>query len=207
MTLPNQLTVLRMALTPVFALTLMQNELHFKYSALIIFIVAALTDWYDGYVARKHNSMSRAGKYLDPLADKILVSTAFLIFALLDYMPFWMFWIIFLRDLVITLFRWYAVSTGRKFETSNYAKWKTASQMFAIYFLLIWIILEKQYITGFNDPAILRLVIEWDLIWTITFLVTIYTLLTGIIYLFENRQHLKSLAIACYRVFVPTNVR
>lgn len=207
MTLPNQLTVLRMALTPVFAFALIQNELHFKYAALGIFIFAALTDWYDGYIARKHNAMSQAGKYLDPLADKILVSTAFFIFAFLNYMPFWMFWIIVLRDAVITLLRWYAVSAGKKFETTIYAKWKTAAQMFVIYFLLIWIILEKKYLVGINEPKVLHLVIEWDLVWSITLLVTVYTLLTGIIYLFENQGHLKNFAIACYRVFVPTNVR
>ncbi len=206
MTLPNQLTVLRIALTPVFAFALIQNELYFKYAALAVFVVAALTDWYDGYVARKHNAISQAGKYLDPLADKLLVSTAFFLFAFLNYMPFWMFWIIVLRDVSITLLRWYAVNTGKQFETSNYAKWKTAAQMVVIHLLLIWSIVEKQFITDVNTPTVLHFVSDLDLIWNITFFVTAYTLLTGIIYLFENRSHLKSLAIACYRVFVTTNV-
>ncbi len=207
MTLPNQLTVLRMVLTPIFAFAFIQTELYFKYAALTVFVIAALTDWYDGYVARKHNAISQTGKYLDPLADKLLVSTAFFLFAFLNYIPFWMVWIIVLRDVSITLLRWYALNTGKQFETSTNAKWKTTAQMVIIHLLLIWSIVETQFLTGINAPTILQLVIDWELIWYLTFFVTAYTLLTGIIYLFENRGHLKSLAVTCYRVFVPTNVQ
>ncbi len=205
MSLPNQLTVLRMILTPVFAVVLTYNGLHFKYVAFGIFLIASLTDWYDGYAARKLGKTTETGKYLDPLADKLLVSTAFGIFAYLQVIPVWMFFVIAFRDIVITALRAYAISTNKEFETSSLAKWKTASQMTAIYFLLIWIIAREQ--VGAGSSAFLNFVEELNLVWGVMLFVTLYTLATGVLYAIENRSHLKSLAIACYRVFVPTNVR
>ena len=207
MTLPNQLTILRIILTPVFAVTLMRDEMYFKYISLIIFIVASLTDWYDGYVARKFGVTTETGKYLDPLADKLLITTSFAIFAHLNYIALWMFWVIALRDVAITGLRWYATTTNKKFETNNFAKWKTATQMLTIYLLLFWIILEQKYASLEDVPTSILAIQDWNVIWNIMLFVTLYTLLSGMLYLFENRSLLKSLAIACYRVFVPTNVR
>lgn len=203
MSRPNQLTVLRMALTPAFAVTLTYEETYWKYVAFGIFILAALTDWYDGYVARKDGTATQTGKYLDPLADKLLVSTAFGIFAFaLEIMPIWMFLVVVSRDIMITALRAYAITTGKVFETNSFAKWKTACQMGCIFVLLLLILAEQ----GF-DSLILQKIEAWGLVWNMMFLVTVYTLTTGIIYLYENRPLLKSLAIAFYRVFVPTNVR
>ena len=203
MSLPNQLTVLRMALTPVFAVVLTVQESNWTYVAFGLFVLASLTDWYDGHVARKYGTVTETGKYLDPLADKLLVSTAFGIFAFsLEIMPIWMFFIIVGRDLLITAFRAYAISTSKRFETSNFAKWKTAAQMACIYVLLLLIIAQR----GF-ESIILQKIEAWDVVWNMMFVVTMYTLATGVIYLYENRALLKDLAVACYRVFVPTNVR
>jgi CDP-diacylglycerol--glycerol-3-phosphate 3-phosphatidyltransferase len=207
MSLPNQLTVLRIILTPLFAAVLMFENLFFKYLSLFIFILASLTDWYDGYFARKHGIVTSAGKYLDPLADKLLISTAFGIFTFLGYVPLWMFVVIALRDILITGLRSYAISRGKPFATSIWAKWKTATQMFAIYCLFIWMIIESKYAQEINAPALLTTIRHWDLIGKLMLIVTIYTVTTGVSYLYENWQHLKSLAVAFYRVFVPTNVR
>lgn len=207
MSLPNRLTVLRIVLTPLFAVVLIFENLYFKYLSLFIFILASLTDWYDGYFARKHGSITSAGKYLDPLADKLLISTAFGIFTFLGYVPLWMFVVIALRDILITGLRSYAISRGEVFATSIWAKWKTATQMFAIYCLFIWMIAESRYSNEIAAPAFLTKIKEWDLMGKLMLFVTIYTVTTGVSYLYENRQHLKSLAVAFYRVFVPTDVR
>lgn len=203
MSKPNQLTTLRILLTPVLALALLYEE---NVWALAIFIAAALTDWYDGYIARNFGGATRTGKYLDPLADKLLVMTAFGIFTYLDYVPVWMFWVIALRDILITALRAYAMSTGKQFETSGLAKWKTASQMLAIFLLLLWILAQQKYV-GEEAPVAIQKIQDWNLIWSMILLVTLYTLYTGIRYLLDNPSHLKSLATAFYRVFVPTNVR
>jgi CDP-diacylglycerol--glycerol-3-phosphate 3-phosphatidyltransferase len=206
MSLPNQLTVLRIALTPLLAVFLTLEDLTSKYIAFGIFILATMTDWYDGYIARKYGSTTVTGKYLDPLADKLLVSTVFGVFTYLGAIPFWMFAIIVLRDIVITGLRAYAHSKGKLFETSNIAKWKTASQMLAIYFLFFDLIFSAAY-RGEAAPALLTYVEDANLLWNYMLFVTLYTLATGISYLYDNRHHLKSLAIDFYRVFIPTNVR
>jgi len=207
MSFPNQLTVLRMMLTPVLAVVITIDDLRFKYLALAIFMLAAFTDWYDGYAARKLNKRTKTGKYLDPLADKLLVSTILGVFAFLQYIPVWMFLAIGLRDILITALRAYVISTRKSFETSNFAKWKTASQMATIFFLLVWSLLQQQAQAGGPLHNIVSFVEEWNLVWSTMLFVTVYTVMTGVMYLVENRHHLKSLAIAFYRVFVPTNVR
>lgn len=205
MSLPNQLTVLRIVLTPLFAVFLTFQAITFKYVAFFIFFLASLTDWYDGYLARKSDKITSTGKYLDPLADKLLVSTAFGVFYYLGYVEFWMFVAIALRDIIITALRSYAISKGHPIETSNFAKWKTASQMVAIYLLFIWMIAKALYVD--KPTVVITFVEQYSLIYNIMLFVTLYTVTSGVSYLVDNRGHLKSLAIAFYRVFVPTNVR
>jgi CDP-diacylglycerol--glycerol-3-phosphate 3-phosphatidyltransferase len=207
MSLPNQLTVLRIVLTPLFAVALLFDSVYFKYIAFFIFFLATLTDWYDGYVARKYGSITSTGKYLDPLADKLLVTTAFGMFTYLGYMHLWMFMVIALRDVIITGLRAYALSKGKLFETSNFAKWKTACQMAAIYVLFIYMIIKETAAVRPEEPVLLAEIEKSNLIWSLMLFVTLYTLATGFSYLFDNRHHLKSLAIAFYRTIVPTNVR
>jgi CDP-diacylglycerol--glycerol-3-phosphate 3-phosphatidyltransferase len=179
------------------------EALHYKYIAFSLFVLASLTDWYDGYIARKYGNITSTGKYLDPLADKLLISTTFGVFVYLGHVEFWMFLVIALRDILITALRSYAISTNKPFATSSLAKWKTAFQMFAIYLILIWIIAESQS----QQPVALAFIAEWKLRESLMWLVTFFTIATGVSYMYVNRSHLKSLAIACYRVFVPTNVR
>ncbi|HEX9655221.1 MAG TPA: CDP-diacylglycerol--glycerol-3-phosphate 3-phosphatidyltransferase [bacterium] len=207
MALPNQLTVLRIALTPVFAVSLTFEALWIRYLSLSIFFLASLTDWYDGYVARKHGNITNIGRYLDPLADKLLISTAFGMFSYLGLVQFWMFAVIAFRDFLITGLRSYALHLNKPFVTSNFAKWKTFCQMLAIYFVLIWLIVKETHQTGEPIPALMQDIENWDVIGKMMLFVTFFTLATGVSYLFDNRRHLKSIAISFYRVFVPTNVR
>ena len=105
MTLPNQLTILRIILTPVFLFFFLSPDPLSKQISLGIYIIAALTDWYDGWLARKFNYITTWGKFWDPLADKILTSAAFIGFAILGIVPLWMVIIIMLRDFIVTGFR------------------------------------------------------------------------------------------------------
>jgi CDP-diacylglycerol--glycerol-3-phosphate 3-phosphatidyltransferase len=207
MSLPNRLTVLRIILTPLFVLALFFENLYLKYLSLFIFILASLTDWYDGYFARKYNTVTVTGKYLDPLADKLLISTAFGVFTFFGYVQLWMFVVIASRDILITALRSYAISKGESFATSAWAKWKTFSQMVAIYFIFIWIIATSTFSQEKVAPLILSKIESWDVLGKLMLFVTLFTLATGVSYLYENRGHLKGLAIACFRVFVPNNVR
>lgn len=207
MSLPNQVTVLRILLTPLFALVLVLEGVFYKYLSLLIFTLAVLSDWYDGYIARKSGKVTPTGKYLDPLADKLLITTAFGLFTFIGYVKLWMFVTMGLRDLVVTALRSYAISTGKPFHTNTLAKWKTFSQMLAIYAIFFWMILESSLGQSGALSGWLLHVQAWNLVDKLVLFVTLFTVATGVNYLYENRHHLKGLAMACYRVFVPTNVR
>src|SRR6266850_7243151 len=102
MSIPNSLTVLRILLTPLFLILLFSESSFLKQLALLVYIVAALTDWYDGWVARRYGYVTRWGKFLDPLADKILAAAALFAFVCLKLVDAWMVWVIIARDLIIT---------------------------------------------------------------------------------------------------------
>ncbi len=140
MTLPNQLTVLRIILSPVFLYLFLSDDLLFNIISVAVYIIAALSDWYDGWLARKFNYITSWGKFWDPLADKILTSAAFIGFALVSLIPYWMVAIIVGRDISVTLLRVYADKKEFKFSTSFYAKWKTLLQMVFLYYLLIFFV-------------------------------------------------------------------
>jgi CDP-diacylglycerol--glycerol-3-phosphate 3-phosphatidyltransferase len=193
MTLPNQLTILRIVLTPVFLyLFLSSNPLLIQIS-LAVFIIAALTDWYDGWLARKFNYITDWGKFWDPLADKILTSAAFIGFVFVGLLPLWMVLLIIARDLLITLLRVYAESRGFNFVTSYYAKWKTLLQMvFLYYLLLLYVGLHTKEIY-LNYQNILNYLINKDLIYLVMLLITVITVHSGITYLLKNKHLIAKL--------------
>lgn len=135
--LPNQLTLLRVLLTPVFVVFLMSASTLYLQLSLVIFIVAALTDWYDGWIARKMGYTTRWGKFLDPLADKVLSSTALLAFVGLNLIDGWMVWIVIIRDFLITGLRTYAEYLDKPIVTTKGAQAKTFGQFVVIYYILI----------------------------------------------------------------------
>lgn len=203
MTLPNYLTVLRMFLTPVLAVTLVSERLN---TSLYLFILAGLTDWFDGYLARRSNNVTAVGKMLDPLADKLLVTTVLGVFVAKGYFPLWMFLVILIRDVLITVLRQYALSKHQPLKTTRMAKWKTATQMTAIYFILIWRIAVVNVSESPVALSLLEQIERLNLVYALMLFVTLFTLASGLTYLVENRRLLKNLAVAFYRVFVPTNV-
>lgn len=198
--LPNQLTILRMVLTPLLLYVLSKDGLTERYLSFLIFLIASLTDWYDGYVARRFGVSSKWGKFLDPLADKILVLSTFFALAAKGLIATWMVMAMAIRDLAVTGLRAYAWWKRQPVITSAAAKWKTASQMTALFLLLIFWILEKQ------APGWLPHENGVTLIDRMIFVVTLITIATGLQYFVENWRHLKSLALAFYRVFMPSNL-
>ena len=154
--------------------------------ALFIFLVASITDAYDGYYARKYNEITIEGKFLDPLADKILVSSAFISFALLGIIDFWMVGIIIFRDLFVTGLRMAMEQRGKTMVTSLIAKLKTSAQMIIITFILI--ILGLKGLSLAWAMPVLDIVKEYKIIYNSTLFVTFFTGFTGLTYLFSNRK-------------------
>ncbi len=101
MVLPNQLTTLRIVLTPVFLFLFLSENPVLKQISLVVYIIAAITDWYDGWLARKFNYITTWGKFMDPLADKILTIMVIIYLYYYDILPSYYFWIIVLRDAII----------------------------------------------------------------------------------------------------------
>ncbi|MEK7818826.1 MAG: CDP-diacylglycerol--glycerol-3-phosphate 3-phosphatidyltransferase [Bacteroidota bacterium] len=189
---PNSVTFLRILLTPLFAFLFLENDFDSSFYALLTFIFAGITDWYDGWLARKWKYDSRFGNFFDPLADKILISTAFLLFSFKGYMPFWMTALIIFRDLLITFLRMISEYQSKPFNTSFFAKTKTALQMFSIYYVLCYHIISNspnlnKYFTNYMNPF------SPIILQSILFVVTIITAWTGFVYLSNNRNLIKSI--------------
>jgi len=193
MILPNQLTILRIILTPVFLFLFLYENQVLKEISLIIFLAAALTDWYDGWLARKFNYITSWGKFWDPLADKILTSSAFFGFAMVGLIANWMVWVIIFRDLLITLLRVFSDYRGFSFRTSIYAKIKTVLQMIFLYYLLIFFVLSKNDWVQSNYSNFISSLFDEDLLFFLSLFITVITFFTGLQYIFANKNLIKKL--------------
>ena len=191
MTLPNQLTILRIILSPLFLYFFLSEEVWMKHLSVVIYIIAALSDWYDGWLARKFNYITSWGKFWDPLADKILTSFAFIAFAFVDLIPLWMVLIIVGRDLLVTLLRVYADSKNFMFSTSYYAKWKTMLQMVFLYYLLILHVAKSTPEVFHKYKNLISLLLDENLIYGVALVVTLITLHSGYLYLRRNWSIIK----------------
>lgn len=193
MVLPNQLTVLRIILTPVFFILLLSGDVLLKQIALGIFLIAAITDWYDGWLARKFNYITNWGRVWDPLADKILTLAAFIALVILGQVELWMVTIILLRDIIITGIRIYSDYRNIAFPTSVYAKWKTFIQMVFLYYLLFVYVgsLTKEIYSG--NEKLFAILLNEKLIYFTMLFITLLTLHSGLTYLIHNRILIKKL--------------
>lgn len=190
MNLANRLTLLRWALVPVFMIFTILDNFWTRVLALIIFVAASLTDAYDGYIARKYNEVTEFGKFMDPLADKFLISAAFICFIKmreLNVAP-WMIVLIFGRELLVTGLRLLAASKGQMLSADRQGKLKTIIQMSIVILLLIILCLNsflRQFINQ-APPRILEVSPYW-----LVFISMVVTLYSGVLYLYHNR-HLYS---------------
>ncbi|MBU3875650.1 CDP-diacylglycerol--glycerol-3-phosphate 3-phosphatidyltransferase [Faecalicatena sp. AGMB00832] len=137
MNLPNKLTILRIIMVPFFVFFLLTDLVDgSKWIALVLFIVASLTDLLDGKIARKYNLVTNFGKFMDPLADKLLVCSAMICLIEMDKLPSWIVIIIISREFIISGFRLVAADSGIVIAASYWGKFKTVFQMAMIIVLI-----------------------------------------------------------------------
>lgn len=143
MNLPNKLTVLRVIMIPVFLVFLLTDCAGdaSKYIAAAVFVLASLTDMLDGRIARKYNLVTNFGKFMDPLADKLLVCSALIAFVELGYLTAWIVIIIISREFIISGFRLIAADKGVVIAANYWGKFKTTFQMI----MTILLILQLDY--------------------------------------------------------------
>ena len=137
MTTANKLTILRMALIPVFLGVLYAGFPGCRYVALVVFIIASLTDTLDGYIARHYNQITNFGKFMDPLADKMLVLSAMCFFVENGQMPGWILAIVLFREFAVSGMRLVAVEQGRVIAAAWSGKVKTACTMVCLCLMLL----------------------------------------------------------------------
>ena len=178
MNLPNKLTIFRVLCVPVFVVMMLVDCIPYNhFIAVGIFIIASLTDLFDGKIARKYNLVTNFGKFMDPLADKLLVCAA-LICLSPKMIPAWVVIIIVSRELFISGFRILAADQGIVLAAGWWGKFKTAFSMFKIIVLIVNIPLENQILT----------IIGWALIWISLAL----TIISMIEYVAKNIEVLKN---------------
>ncbi|QAT61667.1 CDP-diacylglycerol--glycerol-3-phosphate 3-phosphatidyltransferase [Acidilutibacter cellobiosedens] len=178
MNLPNKLTIFRICLVPFFVFFLFSNLKYGQYIAVSIFILASLTDTLDGHIARSRNLITTFGKFMDPLADKILVSAAFISLVELGKVPSWIVIIIISRELAITGFRTVAVSEGVTIAADKWGKMKTVTQLIAVIALLL------------NNYPFSLINFPFDKI--MLYISVVFTIISGVNYIYVNRKVLKS---------------
>lgn len=137
--IPNALTVARILLTPLMLMLLVTPTFWAQLGALSVFIIASASDYLDGVLARRMGARSRFGKFLDPMADKILVLGTFITLSVLrpQVVPWWAVLLIALRDVGVTALRSWAESYGQSLRTLPIAKWKTSAQLLFLFLMLV----------------------------------------------------------------------
>ena len=186
LTIPNQLTALRILLVPVFVLLLLQGDPWLKLFGFIVFVVASLTDIYDGYHARKYGVETRLGAFLDPLADKLLITAAFFLYYWMGYLALWMVVLVVVRDVVVTALRVYAEYKNRPEVTSVESKYKTLAQNILVYLIMALILMKEAAFFGPRLAVTVNQFLLSDSLYYIMLVVTLFTVYTGVSYLVSN---------------------
>lgn len=188
MNLPNKLTVLRIFLVPFFVFFLLCDAIPNNYIlAMLIFILASITDHLDGNIARKRGLVTDFGKFLDPLADKILVISAFICFVELGILSSIPVIIILMREFMVTSIRLMAGLNGRVIAASIWGKLKTASQIFAI--LLILLLEHMMYVLALDDFLNQIHFVSNILI----FITAVLSIISGFFYVYDNKDLIKEM--------------
>lgn len=182
MNLPNYLTLLRLLLTALFLFLIFRPGAEFKAAALVVFAVASFTDYLDGWLARKHNWITPFGQLMDPIADKVLVFSAFLAFVQLGVVPAWLVIVMLAREVLITGLRLVAANRGIVLPAQPSGKHKTILQLVCI--LSILGLLVVQEIPGgepYLRPGFLA-------VHALLYVVLAWTLYSGAQFLSSNRK-------------------
>lgn len=176
----NKITMIRVFLVPVFMVLFMIDNTVCHWTALGVFVLASITDAVDGHVARKYNQTTTFGKFVDPLADKVLTTAAFLILMHYDRMSVWAVMIVLTREFMVAGVRLVAAGEGNVVAASMWGKLKTVSQMVAV--IVAMLLLHTERFLGV--PAH---IISDILIW----ISVVFTIVSGIDYLAKNWHLMK----------------
>lgn len=191
MNIPNRITLSRILLIPVFILLLTLPIEWGSVSigtttlpvvqlvAALLFIFASGTDWVDGYYARKHNQVTNLGKFLDPMADKLLVAAAYVLLVELNMVPAWIVIIILSREFAVTGLRLVAAGEGTVLAAGQMGKWKTTFQLISIAFLLL------------NDYPFSYFALNISVGMITLYIALILTVLSGVDYFVKNWNVMK----------------
>lgn len=185
MNLPNKITVARIMLIPVFMIVLMCGSYfdvpNFGLWAAVIFALASLTDGIDGHIARSRGLVTDFGKFLDPLADKLLVSTALVCFVQLDWIPAYMAVIIIAREFIVTGLRTVAASKGIVMAAIMTGKVKTTIQIIAVLCTMLFESMSYK-VCGYPAVGFVTMAVS-----------TVFTIYSGIEYLYKNKELLSDM--------------
>lgn len=184
MNLANKLTMFRVVLVPFFVVAMSVSAIPYRFTAaLVIFALASITDLFDGKVARKYNMVTNFGKFLDPLADKILVAAALVCFVELGWTSAWVVFIILAREFVVSGIRLVAASSDKKkvIPANIWGKLKTAVTMIAISVMLFLAVLQQDFgvLTTFPSKATGEVLM---------YLSALLTLISGVVYVVDSRE-------------------
>jgi CDP-diacylglycerol---glycerol-3-phosphate 3-phosphatidyltransferase len=179
MNLANKLTIMRIFLIPIFLIFIAVNSIPYgKLIATAVFVIAALTDKLDGYIARSRNQITRFGKFMDPLADKLLVTAALISLVEFQLIPTWVAMIIIAREFAVTGLRTLAAAEGMVIAASWWGKIKTVIQIIAIIFALVNLNYNSLYLAEATK--------------IIMYLAIIITLVSGFDYFIKNKDVIQT---------------
>lgn len=192
MNMPNKLTLARIILSPIFMSFFLVDNAYSRIFGFILYIIAAVTDLFDGHYARKYGIVTGFGKFMDPLADKILVSAACIGLVSMGYARAWMIVLIIARDFYITGLRSLAAYKGTVIPASAMAKVKTVLQMTVISFIMLIITLDSVF-QIYPSPLSSLLVFDHQLVYDIILgIVTLLTVYTGFDYSLKYYSMIKN---------------
>ncbi len=186
--LPNILTISRIVITPIFLVTILMESLPHRFLiACIIFSIGSITDAVDGYLARKNNQITNFGKFLDPIADKILTTSALLAFMSMGLCNIWIVMLVLTREFAIASVRMIAASNGVVIPANIWGKIKTVSQM--VFTILIMLLGEAYYIVETTDTELFSKLPDLSLVSNgLLWVTAIFTVLSGAVYLIDSRK-------------------
>jgi CDP-diacylglycerol--glycerol-3-phosphate 3-phosphatidyltransferase len=180
MNLPNKLTLIRIALIPVFVLLMYFENLWCQLAAAFVFIGASITDYLDGNIARKNNLVTNFGKFADPIADKMLVMSAFIMLVAQGRMPAWVCILMLAREFLISGFRLVAAETGKVIAAGKLGKLKTIFQMISTIALLLFVpVGEGAAILGKFGVITANILM---------YIALVLTVVSGVDYILRNRE-------------------
>ena len=193
MNLPNKLTLARFIMTPIFLILMLVEFPHHYLAGLIVFIIASLTDYFDGKIARRDALITTFGKFLDPIADKMLTTAAFLVFLQngTGYGIIWIVFIVLAREFVVTSVRLISAGSGKIIAANIWGKLKTVMQMIAIIATIFFEYVISEFIYGIELLPVMivepvRIVCS-ILLW----ISAILTFIAGITYVIDNKEYIN----------------